>query len=508
MAWFDRFVHWFMASAPAAGATAPLREAFGTTIDRDEEQWRRLSGDTQRDLGPMRQERMQKVAAYLWESNPLANRLIELPTAYLLGEGVRLQVRDEAAQKVLREFWNDPINAMDLRLEAMVREAELYGEQCYPAFVNEMTGRVRLGYLDPMLIETVVVDPDNPAQPIGIVTVKDSKGKARRYRVIVGAGSEEDERELFTKRTAAIRETFADGACFFFRCNHLLGGRRGRSAMLAQMDWLDGYDEFLFGELDRARDLRSFVWDVTLKNATQAEVEERAGKIAAPAPRSVRVHNDMEEWKPLAPGLSAADNDTTARIFRNHVLGGATIPEHWFGSGGDVNRATAGEMGEPTLKVLTQKQKSWKHVLELMGRFVLAQAAAAGRLEQYDPQNEDFAVQAVFPELTARDTTKYASALQQVVASSVMAIERGLLTELTAVKIIVSVAGRLGVEFDADAELEAARAEAKARRAQRDADYGAPDLDAAADEAAVTIARERAARPPARDAAAAGDAAE
>lgn len=30
-----------------------FREAVGNTIDDDEEQWRRLSGDTSRDLAPM-----------------------------------------------------------------------------------------------------------------------------------------------------------------------------------------------------------------------------------------------------------------------------------------------------------------------------------------------------------------------------------------------------------------------------------------------------------------------
>jgi hypothetical protein len=83
-----------------------------------------------------------------------------------------------------------------------VRELSLYGEQCYPTFVNEIDGFVRLGYLDPAMIETVVMDPDNPEQPIGIVTCKDKKGEYR-YRVIVN-GPE----NMFTARTQAIRATF------------------------------------------------------------------------------------------------------------------------------------------------------------------------------------------------------------------------------------------------------------------------------------------------------------
>ena len=32
----------------------------------------------------------------------------------------------------------------------------------------------------------------------------------------------------------------------------------------------------------------------------------------------------------------AGDTVATARLMRNHILGGAGVPEHWFGGGGDV----------------------------------------------------------------------------------------------------------------------------------------------------------------------------
>jgi GNAT superfamily N-acetyltransferase len=89
----------------------------------------------------------------------------------------------------------------------------------------------------------------------------------------------------------------------------------------------------------------------------------------------VRVHNEQETWEAKTPTLGAADTEANARLFRNHILGGGTVPEHWFGGGGDVNRAVGAEMGEPTFKVLTQKQRAWKHFLELIARFVLEQAA-------------------------------------------------------------------------------------------------------------------------------------
>jgi hypothetical protein len=229
----------------------------------------------------------------------------------------------------------------------------------------------------------------------------------------------------------------------------------------------------LFGELDRASFMRAFLWDVTLTGATPEEVAKRSKEIYPPAPGSVRVHNDAEIWAAVTPSLNAQDSSENARLFRNHVLGGATVPEHWYGGGGDVNRSTGESMGEPTFKVLSMRQRVIKHILESIGRYVLRQKAMA-----YGEGDPDFAapawsVTAIFPEMVAKDTAKYAAALQQVVMAAAAAVERHLMTAQTAVRLIGLVAGRLGVEIDAAAELRAAREE---QSAQAEADvFTEPD---------------------------------
>lgn len=425
--------------------------AAGQTIDDEEEGWRRLTGDTDRDLAPITQRRAREVSAWLWQANLMANRIIELPLAYLLADGVKLEVNDEDAQAMLNRFWNDPINSMDLKLEKKVRELALFGEQCYPTFVNEHTGHVRLGYLDPALIETVVVDPDNPEQQIGIVTVKDRKGGARRYRVIVNG----EEEELFSERTREIRASFTDGDAFYFNINSLSSGARGRPDLLASADWLDAYDDFLFGEVDRNRYLRAFVWDVTLKGANDDAVKQRAREIAPPSPNSVRVHNDSETWNAVTPDIKSGDTSESARLLRNHVLGGATLPEHWYGGGGDVNRSTGESMGDPAFKMMSMRQRTIKYMLEQIARFAIRQWAIKNQ-RSVDLGDGDLLPSAVFPEMIARDTTRYAAALQQVVVAAAMAVERGFISKKLALRMIAAVASQLGVEIDVDEALEEA----------------------------------------------------
>ena len=471
MNWIDRAkaALGFAPAQPPTPAT-PLREAASAQGHGDDGSWRRLTGNglgssNERDLEPMAQERMQKLAEYLWQTNLLANRLVELPLAYLLAEGVTLQCVHDDHQKLLNAFWADPINNWPLKLEGRTRALGLLGEICFIANVRDGDGFVRLGYLDPRQIAHVVNDPDNPEQPIGIVTKRDSQGRQYKYSVVVLG----EDAELFSERTTRIRaQDFADGQALLYQVNKFPNGSRGRSDLLGQMDWLDAYDGFLFAELDRIDYLRRFVWDVTLTGADEAAVKKYQQGFVAPDPNSVFVHNDQVRLEPKAPALQAADTSQSARLLRNHVLGGATVPEHWFGGGGDVNRAAASEMGEPTFKMYSMRQAFLKRMLEEIGRFVLWSHARTQGITP-DWGSEDWQVTAVFPELLNRDVTKFAAALQSVVSASIQMMEAGLLTEETALKICADVAQRFGQDFDPKAELEAARAEAQERQDKRDA---------------------------------------
>lgn len=451
--------------------SAPVREAAasqGAQADPDESGWTRLSADGQgaanrHDLTPMSQDRMQRLAEYLWQSNLMANRLVELALAYLLAEGVSLTCQDEKHQELLDAFWNDPINSWPMKLEARARDLSITGEQCYILHVNEASGFLRLGYLNPRVIAHVVMDPDNPEQPIGVVTKKDARGRHHKYRVAVLG----EDTELFTQRTQQIRaDDFPDGECLLYQVNKLPAGSRGRSDLLAQIDWLDAYEEFLYGEIDRQDFLRRFVWDVKLTGADPDKVKEFDKTFKAPAANSKFVHNEGVELTAIAPELNAADSAETARLIRNHSLGGATVPEHWFGGGGDVNRAAAGEMGEPTFKVYTARQMMLKRMLEEVGRFVLWKSTNTKSPEWGKPA---WTVTATFPELVNRDLTKFASALQQVSNAVLQLIDGGLLTQERGLQMVADVAARFGQEIDAKAELEKARLEATAREQTRQA---------------------------------------
>lgn len=443
----------FLATISSMLGFGRMVEAAGASVDADDESWRRLSTDAQRDLAPVTQARMQKLAMYLWERNGLANRLVELPIAYMLGKGCRAVADDPDAQEIINRHWKDGLNCWDLKLPKRARELSLFGEQCWPVFRNPATGFVRFGYLDPALIDEVIADPDNIEQPIGVRTVADAAGNKRTFRVIVNVRE-----QAFGRAARAMRAQMVDGECFFSRVNDLSAGLRGRSDLLPLCDWLDAYDEFLYGELDRADHLRNYVWDVTLKGASPDDVKARAKDIAAPQPNSVRVHNDAETWAAVSPNLATYEAAAGARLFRNHILGSRTLPPTWFADGEDANKSNSQGMAEPTERVLESRQTYLGFIIAETMRYVLR--SAWGALDR-DPTAEQQqildSVRVEWPALTAKDTTKYATAFQQTVAAGVQAINEGLFTRETVVALLASLAAQLGVEVDVEEELKQAQ---------------------------------------------------
>ena len=460
--------------APGVGSERQTEAvgAVGANIDADDHLYRRLT-QSRRDLPEVTQTRMQDLASYLWQSNLLARQLIEMPIAFLLARGVRVSVADDGAQARIDAWWSDPITDVPLRLPEWMRGMRIFGEQCWPAFVDASSGHVRLGQIDPGAIEEVITDPENPACPIGVRTRTATGNGTPRDRRVIYLGPE----TMFSTEAQALRAAMPDGECFYFRKN-VLGGGRGRSDLLAAVDWLDAYERFMFGEIDRADFLRSFVWDVTLTGAKPDEVVEKAKEISAPEPGGVRVHNENEIWKAETPDIKSYDSAGAARLWRNHLLGGLAIPEHWFGGGGDVNRAVGAEMGEPTFKMIGMEQNFWSEILCRIASFVVWRASDPAGVRPPDPSLPDpnRKPRADWPELVDRDVTKHSSALQQSAAAGAVAIDRGLLSEETVTRILASIAGRLGVEIDAAEELERAREEAS-ERAEADTFPGPPGDD-------------------------------
>ncbi len=155
--------------------------------------------------------------------------------------------------------------------------------------------------------------------------------------------------------------------------------------MFAAIDWIDSYERFIFDAVERARLQNSFIYDVTLKGAGPEKIADWLSENGvAPKPSSVRVHNEKEEWRAVSPDLKGGEAGAQgiAKLMRGLLLGGVGVPSHWFAQGEDVNRASAESMDQPTLKKMTRRQRTVRHILQAMADKQLEEAHRAGALPE------------------------------------------------------------------------------------------------------------------------------
>ncbi|MDA8140391.1 MAG: hypothetical protein M0036_17225 [Desulfobacteraceae bacterium] len=440
---------------------AIVQKLFGSAIERqvaerlpaavglqlDQIGWRRLTGAPTRELAMMDQGRAIEVAYWLWKTNPLAKWIIEVVVAYVAAKGSPYTCANEAVKDVLDEFWQDPVNRMDIHFENFVRELGIYGEQCWPAFVAEQTGRVRLGYIDPALIQSVHCDPHNVKIKVGVVVGGTNAEGPRRLAIVL----DDDNEQFLSEAGKALRDSFSDGKCFFFTINALTNEMRGTSDLFTVADHLDNYEQFLFDSGDKHARFNSFFYDITVTGADEKKLATERANYEPPKNGGAFIHNEKVTAQAVNPDFKSEDSQQAARLHRNHILGSLGLPEHWFGGGGDVNRATAAEMDGPARKIIEKRQELVKNMLERMFDYVISSAANARYLRDV-PEDELYSYEIQTPEISDKDVAKLSTMLTQVSAALTTAEVQGWISKDEAAKAFAFFLAFVGYEYNPEGQ--------------------------------------------------------
>jgi len=392
-----------------------LREGIpivGDDIDSDSHLYRRLSQRETKDIAPYTRDRMLKMVYYLWVQNPMARSIVEMKKDYVVGDGLTYEAEDEDVQQVLNDHWNDPINKWDRRIHRAVRELSMWGEQIWPVFVQEHTGRVRFGYIDPAQVKDVIVDPMNVELAIGVIIRSSAGKKEYKLKTVLPNFDEGD----LSEEAAKIRESMTAGQCFYFSINKLSNSTRGLSDLIQVVDMIDMYDECQFTRGEKVKIAGNYFFKCTMKGANENELKatqkKEEGKI--PKPGTVKYQNENIEWDVVAPNMKAQDYSEDMRRMKNYILAGVRFPEHFFGEGGEVNYATALSMHAPVNKAMRSSQGEVESIMADVFAFVIAEAKKAGVLSSVASEEyKSFG----FPEIDTKDLKNLSAALQQTVTA-------------------------------------------------------------------------------------------
>lgn len=384
-----------------------------------------------KDLSPLTQQRMQEIALLLYTINPMAHRILDLITAFAVGGQVMVEAEDARIQQFIKEHWENPINNWNRRIVKGIFELGLYGEICLNTAVNKKNGDVLLAYVSPLAIEAVSADKEDPSIAAAVtLKAKSASGKKQKLPII----RYNPERGL------------REGECFFWAINKVGDSLRGKSDLLSLADQIDSLDRLLFNLLERVAHLNSWIWDVTIQGASDEQIRAFLTKLhnKPPMPGAIRAHNELVTWEAAAPELQGTDQSELFRMFKNYTLGGAGIPDWFYGESSEAGRAIAESMQEPTLRTFKMRQMEARWILEDVFNFLIDQKIQAGII----PRHVDRRFFVSLPKISLRDFQRTAGALYRAVQAVEVALQNNLIDQDRAVSIIAGLLDQLDLESD------------------------------------------------------------
>ncbi len=443
MTFKDRLIAAFMGDIIDQKVKERLSAAAATSSLDEDAGWRKLTGNATRELLGVTKAREIEIAYWLWRTNPLGRWIVNIMAAFVCGDGLKIEAKNEDVQKLLNEFWAHPLNNMPLNLSKHTKELAIFGELLFPKFISQYTGKIVLGYIDPANIKTVVTDPENVKIVIGVITSGVDFRDGKKFKTVLPPEAE----EFLSPDARSFRDS-TSYECFYFSINNLTNEPRGQSDLADIADWLDAYEQFLFDYADKWPLLNTFVWDMIVEGGTEETIKKQMDSFTKKS-GSVFGHNEKVKLEPSTPDLKSVDADVGAKLFRNHILGAKSIPSFWYGGAQDSNLAVSQEMSAPAYKMMSERQKIilyiWRYILD----DVIREADAHGMLQGVPEDERVYSVNT--PELASKDITKFATAIQQLSTSLAQAETNKWLDQNTAVKVFAFCLSMIGYELDVDA---------------------------------------------------------
>ena len=457
--------------------------------------WRRLSDNWyQKDVIPSTYLEIHNQCYEAYNSNPLANYIVEITTNFVLGNGLTITAASRRAQKIIDHFWADPDNHMATRVYSLCTELSLYGEQFIRFFVNPYDGHVKMAQIDPSMIDQIETDPENIEKVVRVhrrpqgpgqnvwssnfgsdsATGLSTTGSPGARRQAAGdrdagtpAASSYDASTPPSSGSGGFKADTTSGewlecpsACMQFAINKVSNAKRGKSDLATLLPWLRRYKDWLTDRVRINKYKGAFLWTIKLTGADRKTIDRKRMEYSYPPdPGSIVVHNESEEWSAVQPNISADDVEADGRAIKMMIAMGAGLPEHYLSEGGNVNYATAAEMGLPTFRKFQRRQDEVVLMIRAIVDRVLDEAVKAGTL----PAGADRSYDVNVPELVPDDNTTLATAAATMANALALARDRGWISDETAMKLLFGCAN-----VPVDMEEERARIADESRREVED----------------------------------------
>lgn len=371
-------------------------------------------------------EAVLEQALEAWRVNPLARRIVELTTQYVVGGGLRLQCSDAGEEAFLGEWWNHPLNRLEQRVYEWCDELTRAGE----LFLLVSTDRGGMSYVRAVPageIAAVQTSPNDVQQELAYVQ--------RR-----GPGEEQVWKAYDVLEDAPGEDGSLPPVMLHYAVNRPAGTVRGESDLAPLLRWLGRYSAWLEDRARLNRYRNTFLFTVRARFADEEERLARQQILAAtpPTPGSILVTDESEEWGVLSPKLESHEAGEDGLALKKMIAAGAGVPLHFLAEPEGATRTTAEAAGGPTYRRFEQKQRFFCWMIADLAETVLARR---GRLIGEPPG--EMSVEVRGADLSARDNATLAQAAESMVHALEPLLERGLIEPPEALRLFYRFTGEV-----------------------------------------------------------------
>lgn len=311
-------------------------------------------------------EKLLRDALQAWRVNPLARRIVELTSQYVVGGGIAFSCEHANTAAFLKAFWEHPLNRLPIRLyewcDELTRSGNLFlllsadpAGMSYVRAIPSLQVKTIHSRVNDLDQETAYeVQPgDNPLETV----------------TWPAFDALQDRPDSSQNGSLARLPTVMLHYCI----NRAVGSQWGESDLAPLLKWLSRYASWLE---DRARlnhFRTAFLYVVHGRFNSEAERRARQAALnaAPPSPGSILVTDEGEAWEVLNPELAADEAGADGLALKKMFAAGAGIPLHFLAEPESATRTTAEAAGGPTYRHYEQRQRLFLWILKDLLRVVV-----------------------------------------------------------------------------------------------------------------------------------------
>ena len=377
----------------------------------------RRFGDTDYDRLPYDRQELMENCLEAWRFNPLARRIIELTTQYVIGAGMTLSADDTKAEAFLHSFWCHPLNKMDLKLSELSDELARTGN-LFLMLSSDPSG---------MSFARVVPSTD-------VLSIHSRANDVEQELTYTLRGAHGEEDYLVPAWRADRPATQQNDVCILhYAVNRPAGAQWGEPDLAPVLRWLARYSAWLEDRVRLNHFRNAFVYVVKARFANENARRMRQMQLASQPPNagSILVCDESEEWSVLSPKLEALDASTDGLAIKKMIAAGVGIPLHFLAEPESSTKTTAESAGHPTYRRYEERQRVLCWILEDLLRVVLKRKAV------FDTSiNPNAKIIVRGGDIHSRDNLELARAGHQMADIALRMVEKGMIDAPEALRLI------------------------------------------------------------------------